>query len=175
MINNIIKYIRQNRWKVISTIVLIIFIYSLIKLADNAYINQNSNNTVVKYELNKDASINITSSKSEKTINEFLGACQNENYEQAYNYLSNDCKTKQYPSVEEFKNNYCLKNKIKSKSYNIKVEGSVSRYTYKIEFNNSLSTGKKTSSTNSDYYTIIIDKNNEYKIDINGYLPDKGM
>lgn len=165
MINNIIKYIRQNTWKFILTIILIIFVYSVIRMADNAYKKE-----ISEAELNQSNSSSIISSDAEETIDKFLNLCSNAKYEEAYTYLTDDCKSSLYPSLENFVNNYCTKNKIKGTVYSIKKEKTETGYKYKIEFDNSLSTGKKTTSKNVDYYTVVTDENGQYKLNINGYL-----
>lgn len=168
MINSFIKYIRQNTWKFILTVLLIIFVYSLIRIADNAYKKE-----ISESDLNQDEKVSIVSSDAQETIEDFLNLCSNGKYEEAYTYLSDDCKLNVYPSLESFVNNYCTKNKIKGTVYSIKKDKTTSVYRYKIEFDNSLSTGKKTTNKNTDYYTVVTDENGKYKININGYFTRK--
>lgn len=165
MINNIIKYIRQNTWKFILTVLLIIFVYSLIRIADNAYKKE-----ISETELTQNDSTSIISSQAEEEIEKFLDLCSNAQYEEAYTYLSDECKSNLYPSLENFVDDYCKKNKIKGTVYSIKKEKTTTGYKYKIEFDNSLSTGKKTATKNVDYYTVVTDENGQYKLNINGYL-----
>ena len=164
MINNIIKYIRQNTWKFILTILLIVFVYSLIRMADNAYKKE-----ISETNLNQNENISIVSSSAEEIIEEFLHLCSNGKYEEAYTYLSEECKSSLYPSLESFVNDYCTKYKIKGTVYSIKKEIQSSVLKYKIEFDNSLSTGKKTTSKKVDYYTVTATENEQYKLNINGF------
>ena len=84
----------------------------------------------------------VTNSECEKTIKEFLEKCTAGNYENAYVYLSDKCKQENYPTLDDFINNYCISNSIKGKDFSIKKQADNPKLTYMIKLNNMLSSGK---------------------------------
>lgn len=174
--HKILSYIRQNRAKVISITFAIIFGYSLLMSANNAYKEngsksvENSKEEVVTIEAS--ANVTVTDKDSQKLIKNFLKKCTEKEYVEAYEFLSSDCKNELYSTLEDFEQDYCESKQIAGKGYSIEKASNISKYTYKIEFNNMLSSGKSNSDLTYDYYTIAVD-DDELKLNINSYLTSK--
>ena len=166
--HNIIRYISQNKIKIVGIIFFILFGYSIIRTANDAYEKQGQNEQS-KYQnevvIQTDGTVKLTNRNCENVIKEFLNNCTSGNYEKAYTYLSEECKENSYPTLEDFTNNYCVKKAIKDKGYSIKKQNN-SKYKYKIEFNNMLSTGKIDLSTDVEYYEITVDNGHDIKLNI---------
>lgn len=175
--HKILRFIRQNRVKLMWGIIFIVFTYTMILTANNAYKKkgnqelEKTKNQVVTIEA--DPTVNLSSKNREKLINNFLNYCTKGNYEEAYSFLSNDCKEYLYTSVDSFEKDYCIPNKIKGKGYSIEKDKDISDYTYRISFNNMLSSGKVKTDLTYDYYTITVDNGNDLKLNINSYLKTK--
>lgn len=165
--HRILGYIRKNKFQVILIILFIIFIYSLIHTANNEYKNrakeqiQNGNNESI---IKTDGTITLSDSNCKKVIKEFLEKSTRGNYEEAYNYLSEECKEQDYPNLEDFINNYCNLNVIKGKGY--LIENTKERYKYKIEFNDILSSGNSYGQKDIHYYKINVENGHDIKITI---------
>lgn len=162
-----LRYVRKNRLKIIVIILFIIFVYCVIHAADGIYKKQGEESVKTK-ETSQESeknSINITSKQCEKTIKEFLDNCTEGNYEKAYQYLSEESLEK-YPTLGDFEKNYCVQNSIKGKGYSIKKESGNSKNKYKITFNNLLSSGNKDSNTIINYYTVVAENEETFKIRI---------
>ena len=173
--HKVLRYIRQNRVKLTVMVLFIVFVYSIILTANDAYNEREKEKIEKKNEIitiNADPSLNLSYRNCQNVINEFLELCINEKYEKAYTYLSKDCKENLYNSVESFKNNYCIKNSIKGKGYSVK-KSEISSYVYTIEFNSMLSTGKRNSSVFYDYYTITVENGKDIKLNISSFLKTK--
>lgn len=162
--SKILGYIRKNTLKIIVIVLFIIFIYSFIKAGNNAYREQEKQ--VVSDKSN--TSVNIKDSDCKKIINNFLNSCTSGKYEEAYAYLSEECKNENYKTLDDFINNYCVKKSIKGKDFSFKKDTSKSGYTYIIEFNNMLSSGKKDNKIQKENYTIVVENENELRLNIEG-------
>lgn len=176
--HKILRYIRQNRAKLIGIVVFILFAYTIIRTANEAYIEkgkdelESSKNQVVTIE--RDSTVNLSDKNCIKIINEFLNSCSNGKYEDAYSYLSKDCIDNLYNSVEDFENDYCIAKGINKKGYSVK-KSDISQYTYIIEFNNMLSSGKANTTLTYDYYTITVENKHDIKLNINSFVKTKNI
>ncbi|MBR3003059.1 MAG: hypothetical protein IKF38_05845 [Clostridia bacterium] len=162
---NIIRYIRQNRIKIIGIVLFILFAYSMIITANKTYENQekqkiqNSKETAIQ----TDGTVTLSEKNCKKVIEEFLENCTKGQYEKAYTYLSQDCKKSKYPTLEDFENKYCVANAMKGKGYKIEKN---TKFNYKIELNDILSTGKESTKRIFQYYSITVDNGHDIKINI---------
>lgn len=176
--HKLLRYIRQNRAKLIGIVIFILFAYTIIRTANEAYIEkgkeelEGSKNNIVTIE--RDATVNLSDKNCIKIINEFLNLCSNGKYEDAYSYLSKDCINNLYNSVDNFEKNYCIANGIKGKGYSVK-KSEISQYTYMIEFNNMLSSGKANTTLTYDYYTITVENKHDIKLNINSFVKTKNI
>ena len=158
----ILSYLRKNTLQVIFAILFIIFVYSLIHSGDKTYKEQEKQVSVSESK----ETAKVTNSECEKTIKEFLEKCTAGNYENAYVYLSDKCKQENYPTLDDFINNYCISNSIKGKDFSIKKQADNPKLTYMIKLNNMLSSGKINNNIQTFYYTIDIQDNKDIKISI---------
>lgn len=182
--NKITRLYNQNRVSFWTTILVIVFIISIIQLLNYFAKQKNENkakqnsNTVQETYINESQSIisegSVSTSKRTtygKIIDEFLTNCIEGKFEEAYEILSNDCKEVYYNSLEKFENLYC-KNKFSSdKTYSFQswISGKKDIYQVKI-FDDMLSTGKVNNNKYiEDFYTIV-KEDGKYKLNINSFI-----
>lgn len=114
----------------------------------------------------------LTSSQIEmiEVIEQFVEYCNNGNVEEAYNLLSDECKDEMYKTLNDFKVSY-YDQVFAGEKKSISVEN-WSANIYKVTIQKDiLSTGIYTDEdTLRDYMSVITDENNNYKLNINGYL-----
>lgn len=184
--NKIIRYINQNKKKIliiIAAIAGLIIVIQFLNGVAGSMLNSgtgSSENISAKnekvYQPNKTVFGNTvikenTAKDNNEIIDKFIKFCINGEIEEAYNLLTPECKEICYSSVESFKNNYCKKIFSNKDDYNIQSWiTNDSNYTYKVRFTeNLLATGKSSSGTLEDYITIV-KNNDELKLNINSYV-----
>ena len=187
---NLIRYYFKNKYKIWAVIIFIVLlllaiqVLNKIELESNQKIleeNRNSDeeNIISNYN-NSDIYISNTTVTSGEKLNtdklesasdiiqKFISACNNSNIEEAYSYLSEDCKKEMYPTVDIFNQLY----------YNVIFNGNTKKVyvenwisdTYKVEIaENILETGNINQIKSQDYITII-DENKEIKLNINNFI-----
>lgn len=103
-------------------------------------------------------------------IDEFIYYCKENKIDKAYELLSDECKQVFYPTLDIFKVSY-YNSIFDTTDKNISVQNWYNN-TYKIEIlNNALSTGiYDENNVKQDYITIVSNKDNELKLNINGYM-----
>lgn len=185
--NRFIRYYNQNRKKIWMAIGIVIALFILLKLINYISIlnNQEKINNRSNEEKKNTNSISTnstyTSTKSgvtgakiqtsqlnnaQEVLDKFYVNCNNQNVEEAYNMLTDECKELVYPSLESFQNNY----------YNNVFQGKKKNYYFENWRDNTylvtvkediLSTGKTNSDDDkiNDYVTIVDDK-----LNINKYI-----
>lgn len=105
----------------------------------------------------------------QKIIDQFITYCNKKELENAYNMLSDECKKVLYQDVNKFKTLYYDK-AFNGKSKSVGIENWIGN-TYKIKINEDImSTGKISSSSLQDYYTIVQDQNGNKKLNINNFV-----
>lgn len=186
MINRFIRYWNQNRKKILIAIVIVAITIFLIK-AINYILSQqtreitiNENSVIVDSSIPTESVITgeklpeITTNRNMDTIEQFVELCNNGEYQNAYDLLSNDCKEEVFNTVDQFKVDYFDKIFSTSKTYELELWYSNSgNYTYRIIYyeDNILSTGQISSSNNmEDYITISTDENWNTKLNISGFI-----
>ena len=183
----LIGWYNRNRKKIwaflIAAIIIIAICYYLIEMlteqniADNNV--QNNNNEIVNnlnsVTLSTQESVvsgNEIPLSSDKlgTIDNFINYCNNQNIEEAYNLLSDECKEEMYPQIDVFKSSY-YDQVFGGNKKNVSMENWFGD-TYKVDFNEDiLATGKyNTENIIQDYITIVRNSNDEYKLNINRYI-----
>lgn len=105
-------------------------------------------------------------------VNEFVNYCNQKNYNQAYELLSDDCKEREFPKESDFIKKYCDKIFDTEKEYNLQswitLENCV---TYRIRYTDDfISTGEYKNSTKYEDYITVVTKNDEKKLNINNYI-----
>lgn len=176
--NKLIRFYNQNRHIVWVVILAVAAFIALIHILDDFAYEQNiakqDNKTPNNSSFNYNYSV-ITGQEvgndSAEIIDNFIEYCNNGQVENAYELLSEECKTILYPSLEDFTKKYYNKifNEKKSYIYQAWISGYNSD-TYRIDFTEDmLATGKPAKTSIVDYYTIV--KNNEeYKLNINKFV-----
>lgn len=181
----LIRYYNQNRKKIWTIIAIVVFAIIIIHILDDIAKEQKSPN-IEGYNTTEQTSVQsnynysimsdkqISSSKSainNKLIEQFIQYCNNGEVENAYNLLTNECKERLYPTLQDFINIYHSQVFKTTKTYSIQSWYSEDVNTYKIRIlNDMLSTGTyDNSEIIEDYYTIIESEQGS-KLNINGYI-----
>ena len=166
--NNFLSYLRRNRFRIIVIILFVVFIYTLVHTANDAYIKMEQEqieNVDEQGENSYETSIRLTKKECETIIEDFVKNCVNGNYEKAYTYLSKE-SLEQYSSVNEFGKNYCEKNALKGKGYKIVKKENSNNYTYDVEFNNLLSSGNRNVKKFTLKYTVVVENGQDIRVKI---------
>lgn len=181
--NILIRWYNQNRKMLWIVVLTIIGVFALIQTLNNYYKNNtkeessstgNSTTTynASNYSVVTGKEINTTLSENSQTIiKNFFDYCNNNNIQDAYNLLSEDCKKELYPNINEFKQKYfdIVFTNIKTYSSNLWISNA-GKNTYRLEIHGDiLGTGKKEEMPIEEYYTVIYD-NGKYSLNINGYI-----
>lgn len=195
MFNKFIRYFNQNRLGVITTIIIILAVIALIQLL-NSFAKQNEkeqyvnviNNTISSNQSTSNKSSNVLHTSSQITgdkitdtqaksnqnlIANFIKLCNNKDANNAYTYLSANCKEELFSTVNDFKTQYIDKIFNNEKTYNIenwKASGNI--YTYKITYIENMLASGKTSNSIEDYITIVTE-NNTNKLNIFRYITNE--
>lgn len=183
--NKLLKYWNANKRKILITIGVIVLIFVCIQIANQIVrqqnlSKQNEQNTINKvHDIKKPTQTVITEQKlSTKTIEnntqlieEFVNACNEQNIEQAYSMLSEDCQEEF--DLNSFNTMYLQKIFTSLKEY--RLEAWISEQnstTYKITYfeGNLLATGGIQNETNIEDYITIVSQKGENRININSLI-----
>ncbi len=187
--NKLRRFYNQNTKEIWIGIVIIIFIISIIQLFNNfaakenqEKIEESKNEEQVETKYGKESeTIILGRDISEKTkdtygeiMDQFLTHCVKQEVEQAYNFLSKDCKEMMYPSQEVFKTEYCETKFSGNKTYSFQSWTNVREVIYYVKiFDDMLSTGIANTRNYKEDYITIVKENDEYKLNINSYITKK--
>ena len=190
MFDRIIRYFNQNRRQIIVVIAIIAFVIIIIQVLNyfakqqdleenntitNSVFQTNSKSPNVIHTTPSVSDIEIstlTAMENQQIIDNFINSCNSGEIEQAYNYLSSDCKNILFPTVNDFKSKYYDSIFTSKKDYSIENWiTAVSAYTYKITFvNNLLASG--TIEDNIEDYITVVSENGESKLNIYRFIMD---
>lgn len=185
------RFYYQNKemiWKSVGIIVFILLIIQVInifaknsnekkQITNNTSVSSNNDDTNTYIDSNKSA---ITGEKvneqildtANKSIEKFVNACNNKEYEIAYGYLSADCKEQVYNSLEKFKQRYV--DKIFTDKKVAKIEN-WSGNIYKVNYTEDImATGNINSETIRDYITIVLE-DGEQKLNISSFVSSENV
>lgn len=182
--HKLLRYYSQNRIKVWTIILAILFGLAMIQVLNNLakqenernYERQETTSNVVSYR--NESKIMVTNEKVPKKyqeefgdiINQFYTYCIHHQPEEAYELLAPDTKRTLYPTEKQFENLY-YKEKFqgnKEFSFQAWTRSSSDIYVYQVKiFENILSTGKY--EYIEDYVTIV-PVEDSYKLNINRYI-----
>lgn len=181
---NFLRYYNQNRksiWLVIIAIIILIIAIQVINfiVKNNIENTRNNRNEIIDkndYRNNLDISVLITDEEvqeeKELIVDQFIRYCNSGKVQDAYNLLTDDCKEKIFPTIEQFEKNYININFSNTKLYSKQV---FNGNTYKIKlYENILSTGNISSNYIEDYFTIKR-IGIETKLNICGYIESKEL
>lgn len=181
---NLRRFYYNNKTKIWKVLLIITFVLGSIYLLDSNALQRknnkidienekNSNNSNAQTYISQQSAItgeNINKNEIKKvneTISIFLEYCKSSNIEEAYDMISNDCKQKEYKTIEEFQEKYV---KRKTTKDDICVIEKWMSNTYKVSiFTNPLSTGEINTNKKIDYITIV-NEDSKQKLNINGYI-----
>lgn len=188
--HRLIRFYNQNRkdiWKIIGVIIIIIVILQLLNYAakrDNRKQQQSATNDITTSTTTKYNNLNLETEKSVLSgkdmsptqedsldvINNFFRYCNEQKLQEAYELLTEECKDEMYSSLQIFDEMYYQK-VINGQKKEVSVENWTDNI-FKVKINeNFLSSGKySTENTIQDYITAKKDDNDEYKLNINGYI-----
>ena len=184
----LLSYWNQNKRKILITIAVIALIIIIIQIANAMVKEQNkkdSNNqigqNIVANDITKPSESVVSNDKlTEKEtkensdfIEQFVNYCNQHKIEEAYNLLTDDCKTELYPTKEIFTSNYVNQIFGEQVNYELQLWYTASNcYTYRITYNkgNLLQTGGQASTGNFLDYITLIKQNGEYKLNINKFI-----
>lgn len=187
--NRMIRFYNQNRKKLFVIGIIIVFLFILLQLFNNILKerdeNAKSNINIIKNTnkienenvLISDKSISNGKRLSDSKLNEdidiikkFIEFCNNKEFEEAYDLLTDECKEEMFSNLNDFVNIYYT-SLFNGEEKNYTIENWSSN-TYQVNFiGDILSTGKVDEVKNKqDYITIVNQGNNEYKININNYF-----
>lgn len=180
------RFIYQNKYQILGVLGIIAFILIIIQLMNlwarknnNSEIENRQQNTTIVNENNS----GVISEKSAVTgkevskqqldnettaINKFMEYCNNQDFENAYNMITEECKKQMYNSLDIFKQSY-YKNVFNGEKKNFTIENWV-KDTYRVNITGDvLATGNVDEYSKQDYITVK-QVNGEYKLNINNYI-----
>lgn len=191
---NIKRFIDQNNKLILYVIFIIIFVLLVIKSLNSYYENEEKeklqniiqNNTTGNTTANNNTSNNSNSTNTENEQNanlntiegvmsKFVSHCNNNEIQDAYNMISDECKNAMYKTPEDFESKYVKKIFTEKKEYSMqKWAADENIVTYQIKFlGDILATGGE-GNISQEYYTFI-KKDDSYKININNYICGKNL
>lgn len=178
--NRLIRFYNQNRKKFWTIVIVILFIFLIIRILNYAAKIQNKQKLNVTdeietnksvYEPNKSAISEVVIDKNvyssqNSLVSNFVNYCNDGEVQKAYDLLSSECKEELYPNVQSFKQKYY------DSIFNIKRTYSIKNWSdsiYIVRYTEDmLSTGKvKSDSTFQDYIKIV---NGGRSLNISGFL-----
>lgn len=178
--NRFIRYFNQNKKGIIITVAIIVFVIILLRIINSllAVNNENiSRNDVtdkpIKSAITGEKVSEKITDENTKTIQDFIENCNNKQYEEAFNMLTEDCKEEYKNDVNIFKQNYLEKIFKTVKTYEIDLWlVKENEYTYQVTLydDNLLATGGNDISTNFQDHITIINENGEIKVSINNFI-----
>lgn len=180
------RFFYQNKYQIFAVVGAIVFVIIIIQLLNNLVkedINEEMINKSENIIINNESNQGMISEKSAVTgneiskskldkattaINSFIEFCNNQNLEEAYSLLTEECKKQIYSSLETFKQSY-YKNVFNGEKKNCTIENWVND-TYKVNITGDiLATGNYNEYAKQDYITVK-EEDDEYKLNINNYI-----
>ena len=181
----LIRFYNQNRNQIIKIILIIVFVIGIIQLLNYLVGKKNNidNNiqTNVSYANNQTSEIvsdkslvsgqtiaSETIKKDSEIIKLFVVLCNQNNIEEAYELLTNECNENMFPTVEDFKRIYCSEIFNSYKTYTLENWTS---NTYQVRYTGDiLGTGDLNNNETRQDYITVVNKNGEKKLNINNYI-----
>ena len=194
MMLRISRLYNRNRRLVWLVVIIAIFCIAIISLVNVAYQQQASKNIeqmakqiqeeaqrenpsdIVDYDK---AAQSLTAGGSvdkevrdeiQSTLEQFIQYISNQQVEQAYQLLTEECKSVLYPSVDIFEQDYCQD--IYHKTYSFQSWSSTkSTYVYQVKFfEDILSSGIDTTKNYLQDYITVLKKGGTYKVNVSNFI-----
>lgn len=183
------RWYNENREVFFIIIAIIVFFLLIIQVLNSIVSRQEEEkrnsmtqqNITVNNTINSEPNTSVITgeeiTRSEATIaanaiKQFVNYCNNRQIENAYNMLTEECKTLIYPSLESFTENYYNRIFYINRMYNLENwYDDADLYTYYIKYTEDvLASGNLNSEDNKgDYITVVIDEEG-YKLNISSYV-----
>lgn len=183
-----LRWYNQNREIFFIGLAMIVFIFIIIQVLNaivgrpneetgyNTEGNSSTNSTTIS-EPSTSVITGETMSEEEttsitNTIKQFVEYCNNGEIENAYNMLTDECKTLIYPTIESFTQNYYQRIFYINRMYSLENwydDGSL--YTYYIKYTEDvLASGNLNSEDNKGDYITVVETENDYRLNISSYV-----
>lgn len=176
----------NNKTKIWLILGIIIFVYVIIRMF-NAQIKKeneekinndtNQNFQVTTYLPSSQTSVMTNSSttkenvkKDTEIIKNFIDFCNDNNIEEAYNLLSQQCKDELYKNINDFYNKYYKNIFNEKRSYDIENWASSKNITYKVKYLNDIMSSGTVNDEYMEEYITVVTENNEKKLNINQFI-----
>lgn len=176
----------NNKTKIWLILGIIIFVYVIIRMF-NAQIKKeneekinngtNQNFQVTTYLPSSQTSVMTNSSttkenvkKDTEIIKNFIDFCKDNNIEEAYNLLSQQCKDELYKNINDFYNKYYKNIFNEKRSYDIENWASSKNITYKVKYLNDIMSSGTVNDEYIEEYITVVTENNEKKLNINQFI-----
>ena len=176
----------NNKTKIWLILGIIIFVYVIIRMF-NAQIKKgneekvnngtNQNFQVTTYLPSSQTSVMTNSSttkenvkKDTEIIKNFIDFCNDNNIEEAYNLLSQQCKDELYKNINDFYNKYYKNIFNEKRSYDIENWASSKNITYKVKYLNDIMSLGTVNDEYIEEYITVVTENNEKKLNINQFI-----
>lgn len=188
---NIKRFIDQNNKLILYVIFIIIFVLLVIKSLNSYYEKEEQqklqniiqNNTTANTTVNNNTSNNNDSTNQqnvnldtiEGVMSKFVSHCNNNEIQDAYDMITDECKKAMYKTKEDFETKYVKNVFNEEKEYSMQkwaADGNTVTYQIKL-LGDILATGGE-GKISQEYYTFIkID--DTYKINVNNYICGKNL
>lgn len=176
----------NNKTKIWLILGIIIFVYVIIRMF-NAQIKKeneekinngtNQNFQVTTYLPSSQTSVMTNSStpkenlkKDTEIIKNFIDFCNDNNIEEAYNLLSQQCKDELYKNINDFYNKYYKNMFNEKRSYDIENWASSKNITYKVKYLNDIMSSGTVNDEYIEEYITVVTENNEKKLNVNQFI-----
>lgn len=176
----------NNKAKIWLILGIIIFVYVIIRMF-NAQIKKgneekinngtNQNFQVTTYLPSSQTSVMTNSStpkenlkKDTEIIKNFIDFCNDNNIEEAYNLLSQQCKDELYKNINDFYNKYYKNVFNEKRSYDIENWASSKNITYKVKYLNDIMSSGTVNDEYIEEYITVVTENNEKKLNVNQFI-----
>lgn len=176
----------NNKTKIWLILGIIIFVYVIIRMF-NAQIKKeneekinngtNQNFQVTTYLPSSQTSVMTNSSttkenvkKDTEIIKNFIDFCNDNNIEEAYNLLNQQCKDELYKNINDFYNKYYKNIFNEKRSYDIENWASSKNITYKVKYLNDIMSSGTVNDEYIEEYITVVTENNEKKLNINQFI-----
>lgn len=171
LLNKFEKLSEKNKLYIIFAWILILVALYIIKYfalekGENKKVNQNTYNTYSEeLYVNENSGSKVDENDFVNPVENFCEYCENEEYEKAYDMLSNKNKQAEYSDLKKFEE-YIKSIFVDDSIYNVKTDNFFeSKYTIEI-YDNVLSTGTWKQNNLKEINTQVVTENNVDKIEI---------
>ena len=108
--------------------------------------------------------------KNSDLLRSFIDFCNDNNIEEAYNLLSQQCKDELYKNINDFYNKYYKNIFNEKKSYDIENWASSKNITYKVKYLNDIMSSGTVNDEYIEEYITVVTENNEKKLNVNQFI-----